>query len=156
MKPSFGKRLTASYLFVVAVTLLFTGFFLTPRLRRVFLSQIEQSLAAQATLIAQDLGPRLAAATLQNNLETQALQYGRQMGYRVTIIRADGLVVGDSERTPAELLPMDNHLHRPEVQAALQSGLGQSIRHFHARRAYLGAYARNFTRISSARAKMRS
>jgi two-component system phosphate regulon sensor histidine kinase PhoR len=129
MKPSFGKRLTASYLFVVAVTLLFTGVFLTPRLRNVFLSQIEQSLAAQATLIAQDLAPRLAGATLQNNLETQALQYGRQMGYRVTIIRADGLVIGDSERSPAELLRVDNHLQRPEVQAALQSGVGQSIRH---------------------------
>ena len=128
MKPSFGKRLTASYLFVVAVTLLFTGAFLTPRLRRVFLAQIEQSLAAQGTLIAQDLESRLAGATLKNNLEAQALQYGRQMGYRVTIIRADGLVVGDSERTPAELLRMDNHLSRPEVQAALQSGIGQSIR----------------------------
>jgi len=129
MKLSFGKRLTASYLFVVAVTLLFIGIFLTPRLRRVFLSQIEQSLAAQGTLIAQDLAPRVAGATLQNNLETQALQYGRQMGYRVTIIRADGLVVGDSERTPEELRQMDNHLRRPEVQAALQSGVGQSIRH---------------------------
>jgi len=129
MKPSFGKRLTASYLFVVAVTLLFIGVFLTPRLRRAFLSQIEQSLAAQATLIAQDLGPRIGGATLQNNLEAQALTYGRQMGYRVTIIRPDGLVVGDSERTAAELIRMDNHLHRPEVQAALEAGLGQSIRH---------------------------
>ena len=129
MTPSFGKRLTASYLFVVAVTLLFIGVFLTPRLRRAFLSQIEQSLAAQGTLIAQDLAPRLAGATRRNNLEPQALRYGRQMGYRVTIIRADGLVVGDSERTPAELLQMDNHLHRPEVQSALQSGVGQSIRH---------------------------
>jgi two-component system phosphate regulon sensor histidine kinase PhoR len=129
MTPSFGKRLTASYLFVVAVTLLFTGVFLTSRLRRVFLSQLEQSLAAQGTLIAQELSPRLTGATLQKNLESQALQYGRQMGYRVTIIRADGLVVGDSERTPEELPRMDNHLRRPEVQAALQSGVGQSIRH---------------------------
>src|ERR1043166_3340374 len=106
MKPSFGKRLTASYFFVVVATLLFTGFFLTPRLRSAFLSQLEESLAAQATLISQPIQPHMADDSLQKHLLPLAVSYGHQMGYRVTIIRSDGLVLGDSERTPTELARM--------------------------------------------------
>jgi two-component system phosphate regulon sensor histidine kinase PhoR len=45
---------------------------------------------------------------------------------RVTVIRADGVVIGDSDRTPAEVERMENHAGRPEVAAALAGGAGGS------------------------------
>jgi len=128
MKPSFGKRLTASYLFVVAITLLFTGWLLTPRLMQAFLSQLEQSLAVQTSLVAQDVFSLLSAPPPAAAIENQVLQFSRMTGCRVTLIRADGVVIGDSERTLEDIPRMDNHLSRPEVQAALNQGRGESSR----------------------------
>lgn len=129
MKLSFGKKLTASYLFVVAATLLFAAPILTHRLQQQFLRQLELSLAAQATLMGEAVSSSLAAASLEKLLQKPAETYGQRMGLRVTIIRRDGLVVGDSERKPAELARMDNHLSRPEVQRAMESGLGEAMRY---------------------------
>lgn len=56
-------------------------------------------------------------------------QLGKRLGQRVTLIRPDGVVVGDS-RVPTDKVPeMDNHAGRPEVAAALRHGLGHSIRY---------------------------
>lgn len=44
---------------------------------------------------------------------------------RVTFLMEQGLVLADSE---ADALSMENHASRPEVQAALQGGIGESLR----------------------------
>lgn len=44
---------------------------------------------------------------------------------RVTFLMNQGLVLADSE---ADSLNMENHLNRPEVQAALAGGIGESLR----------------------------
>ena len=46
-------------------------------------------------------------------------------GLRVTLIRTNGTVVGDSQAETAEL---ENHLERQEVQDALYNGYGESVR----------------------------
>ncbi len=47
---------------------------------------------------------------------------------RLTLIRADGVVVADSSRSWDQMLRMDNHANRPEIRAALSEGRGSSIR----------------------------
>jgi two-component system phosphate regulon sensor histidine kinase PhoR len=47
-------------------------------------------------------------------------------GVRITVIAADGRVLGDSE---AEAASMPNHLDRSEVKAAIKSGVGENIRY---------------------------
>jgi two-component system phosphate regulon sensor histidine kinase PhoR len=59
-------------------------------------------------LVADDLGARAAA--------------------RVTIVRLDGTVIGDSEVARADLPRVANHADRPEIAAALATGRGQSTR----------------------------
>ena len=113
MKLSFAKKLTASYLFVVAVTLLFTGAFLSRRLQNTFLAHLEESLAAQAKLIAQSLPSK--SQDLQPWIQTE----GQDLGLRITVIGPDGVVAADSERTSKEVKRMDNHGSRPEVREAL-------------------------------------
>ena len=53
---------------------------------------------------------------------------GASAGGRVTLIRADGFVLGDSEVTLADLARVENHRTRPEVEAALAVGEGTSER----------------------------
>jgi two-component system phosphate regulon sensor histidine kinase PhoR len=50
-------------------------------------------------------------------------------GTRVTFIRQDGVVIGDSSVERGELPKLSNHRLRPEVQDALRSGVGMSRRH---------------------------
>jgi len=123
MKLSFAKKLTASYLFVVAVTLLFTGVFLSHRLKRSFLFHLEESLSAQTKLIAENVPAD------PKSLQGWAIAEGQKVGGRITVIDPSGVVLADSERTAEEVHRMDNHSTRPEVQEALVQGSGESMRH---------------------------
>jgi two-component system, OmpR family, phosphate regulon sensor histidine kinase PhoR len=58
-----------------------------------------------------------------------AHELARQTGLRVTIIAPDGRVIGESDRPPEQLTQIENHSHRPEIQAALSSKLGSATRH---------------------------
>lgn len=58
-----------------------------------------------------------------------AVAIARETRARVTFISAQGEVLGDSEVKPDELKELDNHLNRPEVQEALKSGQGSSLRY---------------------------
>jgi two-component system phosphate regulon sensor histidine kinase PhoR len=49
-----------------------------------------------------------------------------QSGVRVTVIDSDGRVLAETARDPETL---ENHLDRPEVQQALATGEGESVRH---------------------------
>jgi two-component system phosphate regulon sensor histidine kinase PhoR len=49
-----------------------------------------------------------------------------QSGVRVTVIDSDGRVLAETARDPETL---ENHLDRPEVQQALLTGAGESVRH---------------------------
>jgi two-component system phosphate regulon sensor histidine kinase PhoR len=54
---------------------------------------------------------------------------GTTIKERLTLIAPDGRVVGDSEVNGAKLGELQNHLDRPEVQAALASGTGIAMRY---------------------------
>lgn len=59
-------------------------------------------------------------------LQQQALRFKEIAGMRVTYIRADGKVLGDSDHLPET---MDNHSGREEVKEALETGTGSSSRY---------------------------
>jgi two-component system phosphate regulon sensor histidine kinase PhoR len=48
----------------------------------------------------------------------------RQAGARLTVIAADGVVLGDSEVAPESLATVENHASRPEIEAARRDGIG--------------------------------
>ena len=57
-----------------------------------------------------------------------AREVGTRIGQRVTLIDATGKVRGDTEFDRASLAGLENHLGRPEVQAALSTGVGRAER----------------------------
>ena len=62
-------------------------------------------------------------------IDPLADELGLRMGVRVTVVRADGLVLGDSEFTPERLAALGPHDDRPEVRAARGGGVGLSRRY---------------------------
>ena len=58
-----------------------------------------------------------------------ATEYSDASSLRVTLIAADGTVIGESSIPITELQQMDNHIERPEVLAAQDFGEGSSTRY---------------------------
>lgn len=115
-QKSFFWRLYLSYALIIflCLTLLggYTAWGLGAYMRSRFLADLHaRSLLASAVFmpILVQQGPDAAQA------KVRAL--GREIHMRITVIRADGTVLADSEEEPSR---MDNHADRPEVKAALQ------------------------------------
>src|SRR5207247_3133755 len=70
----------------------------------------------------------LAAAARPEDVQPLVERYAATLEARVTVIAADGTVLGDSERDPRGVREMENHAGRPEVQAALAGGVGSDVR----------------------------
>jgi two-component system phosphate regulon sensor histidine kinase PhoR len=108
----------------ICIIILLLGYFLGSNIRGTVESEIEDQLHKSAALARAyiNLHPnRDDASRLANDLSAS-------LNLRVTIINADGVVLGDSALTPTSLGTLDNHANRPEVTEALRTGEGTSIR----------------------------
>jgi len=95
------------------------------RLDRDARQDLEESLRAKAVLLG-DLAEH--AAFRGRPLESRVRELGREVGTRLTIVRADGVVAADSEEEPSR---MENHGTRPEILAARDAGTGGAVRWSH-------------------------
>jgi two-component system phosphate regulon sensor histidine kinase PhoR len=107
------------------VVLLLAG----PGLRQRALDQARDSLLAEARLMASVVEDGLARGAPPEELDPLVDAAARDVRARVTIVTLDGRVVADTEVSGPELLALENHKNRPEVQAALATGMGLSMRH---------------------------
>jgi len=69
---------------------------------------------------------KLNVAEASEYLQQQAQRFKEIAEMRITYIRLDGTVIGDSDHDP---LTMNRHLDREEVREALASGTGSSVRY---------------------------
>lgn len=83
-------------------------------------------LRREIDLLADEIGPRLGDPA---GLVDVVRRASRLLGVRVTVIRADGRVLDDSDVALSEVAGMENHAGRPEVVAARATGYGTSVRH---------------------------
>ncbi|HVC33534.1 MAG TPA: ATP-binding protein [Chloroflexota bacterium] len=122
-------RIAAAYVALIALAMFALGIYLTQTLRAQQLCALEDHLARQAILVADDATYRLgesAASGQTPDLDPLAKSLGKEIGARVTLIARDGTVLGDSDHDPRT---MENHGTRPEVVQALRLGRGESERH---------------------------
>lgn len=119
-------RIAVAYVLLIVLAMLALGLYLFTSLRAQQLATLEDELAREATLIADDATIRMAAQPGSVDLDPLAKALGPAIGARVTLIAADGTVLGDSDHDPRT---MENHGGRPEVIQALRFGRGESQRH---------------------------
>jgi two-component system phosphate regulon sensor histidine kinase PhoR len=118
----FRTKVFAASLGVAAAALALATAITAWELRGQERSVIERRLRDQAMLIAELLAqnPGVSGPGIDN----EADRLGDAVEGRVTLIRGDGVVVGDSSVDGEALAALENHLDRPEVQVARQGGVG--------------------------------
>ena len=119
-------RIALPYVTLILVATLGLTIYISDQVRQVRLADLEAQLLADARLLAGSGAPLLQDGTNPETLNEQAQRWAALLDARVTIIGADGVVLGESHQDRTQ---MDNHLHRPEVQQALETGQGSSKRY---------------------------
>ena len=127
MRGGFRTKIFFATFSVAAVVLLLASGLIAVTLRRQTYERIERGLVTEARLTAELLSHR-AAANSPAELQDEALALGRDSGARVTLIAADGSVIGDTSQDQEGLSKLENHSGRPEVIDARQRGTGIATR----------------------------
>jgi two-component system phosphate regulon sensor histidine kinase PhoR len=124
VRPRFFAKLLLGCLLLVAANALLTGWLAGLGAEKTQRVEIEETLAAQARLLAEVARPLVAAGDLAQ-LERRVRELGDATGSRFTVAAADGRVLADSAERP-EI--MQNHRDRPEFVAAAAAGRGSAER----------------------------
>lgn len=119
---SYIKKLAIPYLIVISTILVIIGFATSKYFENFILENWQKELITEAKMAADQV---LYSGAI-NDPESLAVIVDRLAavtGHRVTVILPDGLVIAESSRDPVSL---ENHLMRPEIQAAL-SGRTEAV-----------------------------
>src|SRR5262245_44096457 len=124
LKSRLFLKIMVSYVVLLLVVLAATYLYMAYRFHDNYIHLEHQRLLTAAKVLARTLPAGLSMTEMQPWAE----DVGRQTGFRITLIAADGKVLADNQGNPAA---MDNHAGRPEVQEAQRSGTGASVRFSH-------------------------
>ncbi len=110
------------YTIVLVTGITLAGLILNVQLRKRLESQLKRDVLVSAKLIASVMPKNEEVITL----DTFCNEYKEKAGVRITIIKENGEVVGESDRKSIEVA---NHLDRLEVSGALRDGTATAIRY---------------------------
>jgi two-component system phosphate regulon sensor histidine kinase PhoR len=128
MFHSIRWRIAIPFVLLSMFSLLALGLVLSNVLRQTYLADLESRLTSQALLVGDEVAPVLENGTPGADLDSLARHYADLLQARVTIVAADGTVLGESHEDRTR---MENHRDRPEIAAALSNGKGSSTRFSH-------------------------
>ncbi len=118
-------KVTPAYLLGIGLCTAAVAWYSGQAVRDSYYQRTARELEEKASLLVYTLRPILAQQGTAS-LQRLCQEMGLASGTRVTVIDAEGWVLGDSQEDSSI---MDNHLLRPEVQRSLAVGIGQSIRY---------------------------
>ncbi len=121
MKRGIFNRIFILYAAILLLAAAGTELYVTGAVREDRISSLRENLAVQAELIARDIPFRHPVP-----LDPLCKRFKSMTRARVTVIAADGRVLGDSDHDSST---MENHGGRIEVRQADLTGVGMVIRH---------------------------
>lgn len=118
-------RIVLAYTALIVISMGAVSIYLVSFVRGTYVSNLEVRLEQEVGLLGES-----AARYFQGGLDIAGLQdsserIGDLIQARVTVLDMEGSVLADSWEAPRL---MENHLSRPEVQGAINTGLGRSTR----------------------------
>src|SRR3972149_5562297 len=125
MFQSIRWRIAIPYVILFMLVMTGLSLYISDYIYHTELNELESKLTSEARLLGGTLEQRINSEFPGQGLDLLAKDWSDDLGVRVTLIAADGVVVGESHEDRAT---MDNHLQRPEIQQALIEGMGRSIR----------------------------
>jgi two-component system, OmpR family, phosphate regulon sensor histidine kinase PhoR len=123
MTTRFRTKVFLASLTAAAAALAAAAMIIVGELRTEERDAIERRLTDQARLIAELLS-RNPALTAAHGADPEADRLADVVKGRVTLVAADGRVLGDSALDQAGLARVENHLERPEIQQARDHDIG--------------------------------
>ncbi|WP_139995345.1 two-component system histidine kinase PnpS [Paenibacillus paridis] len=123
---SFRTRLTLIMIAMIALSVSAAGLFMVKTFKENHINALEDNMVREMQIISAKMEWKSGdLSSLYGYYSNEAKELKRYTGARVTFIRNDGAVLGDSDGNPQD---MDNHLDRIEIKEALDSGTGRAIR----------------------------
>lgn len=119
MKSSLFYKIFISYVLIIFLAVAFMGLMFTRQIKGELIEEIKNDLMSNA---------RIIASLSKSEIEKELLSLADISHSRVTVIGSTGWVLADSEKNVME---MDNHLNRSEIQEARIKGRGEAIRYSH-------------------------
>jgi two-component system, OmpR family, phosphate regulon sensor histidine kinase PhoR len=128
LRRSIARKLTLTLVGFVAVTMVVAGLYLNRALEAFALDTLEVRLASIGRLMHDEARALVLRRASAEDFHAFALRGSRPTASRITVIAADGRVLGDSEVAVDDLPRVENHGRRPEVLAAFAGGVGRDRR----------------------------
>ncbi len=128
MRINIHYKITLIFGIIIAFILSGIYLYLDKSLREHVYQRIRTDLKKQISLVKSYIEEDPIQNIHSYELDKIADKIGKNLKLRVTIISLDGSVFVDSELNIVELIWVENHLYRPEVQQALKSKIGESKR----------------------------
>jgi two-component system, OmpR family, phosphate regulon sensor histidine kinase PhoR len=122
-------KLLVVYLTLTLLVLLAAGLLSSARLTTYFRGWISRDLDTRAHLVLESL--KVDTSTTRYSLHQRICSLAEASAARITLIAANGEVLGDSDVPMDKLSGVENHGSRPEVEQASRFGRGTDIRHSH-------------------------
>ncbi|SEG74082.1 two-component system histidine kinase PnpS [Paenibacillus sp. UNC499MF] len=124
----FRARLTLILMLMIGISMLIAGIFMAKLLEDSHIKELESNLVRELRVIEMtgDWNKAGDSAFLVPYYTSQTKRLKDFTDARVTYVREDGKVMGDSDENPEE---MDNHAGRSEIQQAKRDGVGYAIRY---------------------------
>ena len=118
-------RIGFPFILLILAVMLVLGVYISSFAKSSYLADLESHLHDEASLIGDSLKPQLENGSKIQPVNTLAKHWSEIVNARITIIDADGTVLGESEEDRTK---MDNHSNRPEILQARSNGWGSSTR----------------------------
>jgi two-component system phosphate regulon sensor histidine kinase PhoR len=122
VKRRIFRRIFLLYVALMLLAAFFIEFSVTDTVRENYLDSLRKNLAIQISLISGRID------FTKKDIDDYCRQLKERTGARVTVVRADGTVIGDSDTQSSQ---MENHAHRPEIEQSLIEDTGSTIRYSH-------------------------
>ncbi len=124
---SFRTKLTIIIISIIAIAVSAAGILMMKTFKDIYIDALEDSMVREMKLIASRMEWKAGGeqAELTAFYTEQAKELKEYTESRITFIRKDGKVLGDSDYAAEQ---MNNHAEREEISEAVQSGIGRSVR----------------------------
>lgn len=127
-KLRFRSRLTLNLIWLIGLSMLGAGLLMATLFERSHIEELKRNLQRELQVLAitEDWQQTDADDSLIAHYTKRLYQLRESTDARLTYVRSDGMVLGDSEHDPRT---MDNHREREEIADALRDGTGFVIRY---------------------------
>lgn len=117
MRNSLITRFAVPYIILTLIVMGGLSLGVSYSLRSTYTENLKIRLMGESRGLANEIYLQMLEDPSPAAMEKMATRNAKLLNSRVTIILADGTVIGESQTDPTE---MENHLQRPEVQSALR------------------------------------